>query len=197
VVQGGYELETYARKVAWAQGLTVEERYAVFEGMLPLLLAGRRKTDARCAETLRALYGALASHGVRYVLIGGVAALLHGIPRMARDLDLLIDATLGNAQRTLEALHRAGLQVAPAAQPADLLANEVTTIGDGFTVDVLTRVPENTFAGGWERRDIVTLSGVPLNVLSVEDLIASREARGRREDLEDVEALRRSGQGEG
>ena len=47
----------------------------------------------------QAVFRSLNSHDVRYVVIGGIAAVLHGVPRATFDLDLLIDATPETARR--------------------------------------------------------------------------------------------------
>ena len=59
---------------------------------------------------LRDVFESLNDHEVRYLVIGGIAAVLHGVPRATFDLDVLIDATPENARRLLEALARAGLR---------------------------------------------------------------------------------------
>jgi hypothetical protein len=38
-------------------------------------------------------------HEVRYMVIGGVASVLYGVPRATFDLDILIEATTENAER--------------------------------------------------------------------------------------------------
>ena len=43
-------------------------------------------------------------HDVRYAVIGGVAAILHGVPRATFDMDILIEATPANARHLLDAL---------------------------------------------------------------------------------------------
>jgi hypothetical protein len=35
----------------------------------------------------------LSAHDVHYVVIGGVAAIVHGVPRTTFDVDLLIEST--------------------------------------------------------------------------------------------------------
>jgi hypothetical protein len=50
---------------------------------------------------LQAVFESLHCHEVRYVVIGGIAAVLHGVPRSTFDLDILIDATPENADRLL------------------------------------------------------------------------------------------------
>jgi hypothetical protein len=53
---------------------------------------------------LQGVYSSLHKHRVKYVTIGGIAAILHGVPRATFDLDILIEATSDNAQRLLDAL---------------------------------------------------------------------------------------------
>jgi hypothetical protein len=55
---------------------------------------------------------------VRYVVIGGIASILHGVPRATFDLDILIEATPENAQRLLDALLEAGLATASLTKSA-------------------------------------------------------------------------------
>ncbi len=69
---------------------------------------------------LKGVFRSVQSHEVRYVLIGGIAAILHGVPRATFDLDILIEATLENAQRLIDALLEAGLQTAALTSPTSL-----------------------------------------------------------------------------
>jgi len=82
---------------------------------------------------------------VRYVVIGGIAAVLHGVPRATFDLDILIDPTPENARRLLDALARAGLGTASLTTPEAILANEITVLKDRVRVDILTAAPRLTF----------------------------------------------------
>jgi hypothetical protein len=61
---------------------------------------------------LQGVFSSFQSHNVRYVIIGGIAAILYGVPRATFDLDILIEATPENAQRLLAALLDAGLGTA-------------------------------------------------------------------------------------
>jgi hypothetical protein len=57
---------------------------------------------------LQDVFESFERHEVRYLVVGGIAAVLHGAPRATFDLDILIDATLDNADRLLAALLEAG-----------------------------------------------------------------------------------------
>ena len=83
---------------------------------------------------------------VRYLVVGGVAAILHGVPRATLELDILIEATPDNVRRLLDALLRAGLGTASLTTAEALLANEITVFNDRVRVDVLTSIPGVTFA---------------------------------------------------
>jgi len=137
-----------------------------------------------------------ATREARYVGIGGVAAVIHGLPRMTFDLDLLIDPAPGNTQAVVDALRDAGILGTDRIEAADLIGEGVAALGCTFNIDVLTRTPQTSFAAACERRETVTLDGVPVGMLSRADLIASRRARGQREGTEDVDALRRIERGE-
>ena len=50
-------------------------------------------------DRLQAVFRCLHAHDVKYIVIGGIAAALHGVPRATFDLDVLIEATTENARR--------------------------------------------------------------------------------------------------
>ena len=138
---------------------------------------------------LRGVYSSLHKHKVKYVTIGGIAAVLHGVPRATFDLDILIEATPDNAQKLLDALLDAGLGTATLTTAAQLLAHEITIFRDRVQIDVQTVTPGITFAEVWERRQVMRYGRQEFYVLSREDLIASKRAAGRPKDLEDVRLL--------
>jgi hypothetical protein len=53
---------------------------------------------------LQDVFRSFQRHEVKYVLIGGIAAILHGVPRATFFLDIFIEVTPDNAQRLLNAL---------------------------------------------------------------------------------------------
>ena len=128
-------------------------------------------------------------HDVKYVVIGGIAAVLHGVPRATFDLDLLIEATSDNAQRLLNALLEAKLGTAGLTTPERLLANEITIFRDRLRIDVQTKTPGLQFAAAWSRKHVMVHHQQEFFVLDVADLIASKKATAREVDLSDVRAL--------
>ncbi len=47
---------------------------------------------------LQGVFKSFQRHDGKYVVIGGIAAILHGVPRATFDLDILIEATPDNAE---------------------------------------------------------------------------------------------------
>ena len=138
---------------------------------------------------LQGVFRSFQQHDVKYVVIGGIAAILHGVPRATFDLDILIEATPDNAQRLLDALLDAGLGTAALTSPGDVLANEITVFKDRVRVDVQTSTPGLRFAEAWSQRTTITYQGQEFFILAKDDLIRSKRAAGRPVDLEDVRLL--------
>lgn len=135
------------------------------------------------------VFRCLNSHGVRYVVIGGVAVIIHGVPRATLNLDVLIDATEDNAAHLLDALEEAGLGTSTLTTAARILEHEITIFRDRVRLDVQTSTPGLEFDAAWTNRRAVEFAGVRIEVASLPDLIASKRAAGRPIDLQDAAAL--------
>ena len=138
---------------------------------------------------LQDVFASFQKHEVKYIVIGGIAAVLYGVPRATFDLDILIEATPENAERLLSALLDARLGTAALTTAGELLANDVTIFQDRVRIDVQTSTPGLVFAEAWKRRETMTYQGQAFFVVSRHDLIASKMAAGRVKDLEDIRML--------
>lgn len=147
------------------------------------------------------IFACLDRHGVRYVLIGGLAAVLHGSPLQTFDADICPDREPGNLERLAAALQEmdARLRTPDAGKglafphEAVFLANQrllnlVTHFGD---LD-LAFEPAGTsgFADLASRAERFTIQGTPVPVARLEDVIRSKEAANRPKDLRALPMLR-------
>lgn len=140
-------------------------------------------------DRLQKVFASFEKNDVRYVIIGGIAVVLHGVPRLTLDLDILIEPTPENAERLLKALLDAGFVTAGLTTSAQLLENEITVFDDVERIDVQTRTPGIAFADAWNRHELFHIQDMAVRVISRADLIASKRAAGRPVDIEDVRAL--------
>jgi tRNA nucleotidyltransferase/poly(A) polymerase len=138
---------------------------------------------------LKDVFSSLQRHNVRYIVIGGIAAVLHGVPRATFDLDILIEAKPENAKNLLNAFLDARLGTAALTTPEELLSQEITIFKDRVRIDVQTSTPGLKFEEAWERRETMEYQKQKFYVVSREDLISSKRAAGRPVDLEDVRLL--------
>jgi hypothetical protein len=132
-------------------------------------------------------------HNVKYLIIGGIAANIHGVPRSTFDLDIIIEATRENANRLLKALLKAEYLTAELTTAEKILEHEITIFKDKVRIDVQTKTPGISFEEAWTRKVTVTYQKQQFFVVSKQDLISSKKAAGRPKDLEDIRLLELGG----
>lgn len=135
------------------------------------------------------VFASFQQRKVKYVVIGGIAAVLHGVPRATFDLDILIEASSDNAQQLLDALTDANFATASLITADELLANEITIFKDRVRIGVQTSTPGLRFGDAWEKRVTMKYQGQEFYVAAKDDVIASKRAAGRPTDLEDIRML--------
>jgi uncharacterized nucleotidyltransferase DUF6036 len=123
------------------------------------------------------------------ILLSGIAAVLHGVPRATFDLDILIEATEDNSQRLLDALEESQFGTATMINAKELVSHEITIFQDRVRIDVQTFTPGIDFHSAWVNKETMNYQGQEFYVLSKADLISSKKAAGRERDLEDVRLL--------
>ena len=136
----------------------------------------------------KALFAALEKNKVKYVIIGGVAAILHGVPRMTGDIDIFIETSRDNTQRMLNTLADLGYETTELVTPDGLVAVKFLIFENGIKIDVML-VPGLDFATAWANRETMYASKQAFYIISKADLITSKLASGRKKDLADVAAL--------
>jgi predicted nucleotidyltransferase len=130
------------------------------------------------------------ARAVDFILIGGQAVIAHGYPRLTKDMDLWVRPSRENGARVLAALVDFGTPL-PELSPERFEDQEtIVMLGrEPFRIDLLTSIPGVEFEAAWQRRTSVSLDGVLVPLIGLEDLIANKKAVGRLQDLADVEAL--------
>lgn len=144
------------------------------------------------------LLAALTRHGVEYVVIGGIAAVLWGSPRNTFDLDICPAADQGNLEALAKALDRLDARlrgidedVPFSADPRALARVELLTLDtNAGPLDILLR-PGGISSYERLRRSAtrVDIGRFSVLVASLDDLIAMKRAAGRLKDELDVEEL--------
>ena len=144
------------------------------------------------------LFDTLYNARVEYILVGGVAATVHGSSRLTQDIDICYSRTGTNLDRIVRALRPLkpyprgaprGLpfEWSPATLRAGLNFTLTTTAGD---IDLLGElIGGGTYDNLLEHSIDVTLFGHHTKCLSLDWLIATKRAAGRPRDLEAIAEL--------
>lgn len=131
----------------------------------------------------------LNAHGVEYLVVGGYALAAHGHPRYTGDIDFWVSRGAGNIERLLDVLRSFGFG-SLGLSARDFGADTVVQLGrPPRRIDLLTDIDGVEFEGCWSRRETVSVDGLQLHLIGLEDFKANKRAAGRWKDLADLEAL--------
>lgn len=127
--------------------------------------------------------------GVRYVLVGGYAVILHGYHRTTGDLDVWIEPTKKNYDLMRAAFSKFGLPL-DAISIDDFLNKEdmdVFTFGrPPVSIDIMTKVKGLEFTLTYEDSIVDISEGIPIRVINYSHLIIAKKAAMREKDKYDI-----------
>jgi len=131
----------------------------------------------------------LNAEGVEYLVVGGYALAAHGHPRYTGDIDFWVRPSGDNVTRLLTVLRRFGFE-SLGLKAADFEPDSVIQLGQPpRRIDLLTAIDGVEFDACWARREQVTVDGVVLPIIGLEDFAANKRSSGRLKDLADLESL--------
>lgn len=137
----------------------------------------------------------LNEHGVRYVLIGGYAAVLHGSPTVTLDADICAARDRENLEQLAAALRAVHARIRTATEPegvpvaldGELLSKmtmmNLVTDGGAFDLSFTPAAFPTGYDGFVEHSVCYELDGLVVPVASLADVIRSKRAAGRPKDL--------------
>jgi hypothetical protein len=150
------------------------------------------------------IFEALNARGVRYLVVGGLAVVLHGYARLTVDVDLIIDPAPKESLKAVTTFTDLGFRprlpvepeaFADPAQRRDWVQNRNLRVFSMFDpadplreVDLFVEEPM-PFGELLERSVEMPLASTTVKVVALRDLLQLKRRAGRPRDLEDVAAL--------
>ena len=129
----------------------------------------------------------LDRHGVRYLIIGGLAFIYHAKPRFTKDIDVWLDPEPGNLARANKALADFGSPHLLNVSEED----EILQLGVAPNrIDLLREAAPLLFDDAWRRRIEGTYGRARACWISIEDLLAIKERIDHPRHQEDARVLR-------
>ena len=147
--------------------------------------------ELELARDFKELLRLFNKNKVKYLLIGGYAVSIHGFVRATNDIDLVISKDLENANNVMKALTEFGF--GSAGISAELFTQNKSVVRMGvepLKIEILNYLEGPGFAAAYERRKIINVEEIIIDVIGLEDLYANKAAVGRAQDLADIEKLK-------
>ena len=148
------------------------------------------------SDDVQHLLESLNRYQVKYLLVGGMAGVVHGHIRTTQDMDLWVKSGTENTKALISALAENEVP------GSNLLLGMPLIFGwtsvrfglSGFELDLghsLKAFTEADFDACYERALVADFDGIPFSVIQLRDLITEKAATARPKDLADIEELQR------
>lgn len=132
----------------------------------------------------------LLKERVDFMLVGGYAVALYGWPRTTFDIDFWIMSNPENAKAVMRAILAFGAPLMGLTEADFHKPGMVFQIGtEPQRIDIISSADGLDYADASRRAIRMTVDGLDLKVISIDDLIVNKRASGRPKDIADALAL--------
>lgn len=152
-----------------------------------------------------AIFRKLNEERIKYIIVGGLAVNLYGIPRMTYNIDLILDLEDTNLKKFLQLLKNWGfkpkipvdiMEFAKEEKREDWIRNKnmkafnlVNPEWAMSEIDIVINTPVN-YEKASENIKYFTLQGISAPTISIDDLIKMKDGTGRKQDKADTNYLK-------
>lgn len=127
---------------------------------------------------------------VEYLLIGGYAVGYYGYSRTTLDMAIWIALKSDNASKMIRILSRFGFPENSVDASVFLDKTRILRLGiPPVRLEIMTDISGVTFDACYAQRNRVTVDGIKVNPIALDDLRRNKLASGRHKDLDDLEHL--------
>ena len=150
------------------------------------------------------LLKSLNDNKVRYLIVGGLAVNLHGIPRMTQDIDIIIEMQQDNIINTIKSFKDIGYSCKLPINPEDMAKPEIVQewiskrnlVAISFfdchkpfkIADIILEHPLS-FEEAFKCKITKIVKDIPVNIASIDDLVKMKLKANRKQDISDIELL--------
>lgn len=146
-------------------------------------------------EELLGLWESLSKNEVQYIMVGGFAAIMHGISRITQDVDIWIKDTPDNRFRLRKTINELGLGDYESFENIDFIPGWTTIyLGLGLELDIMTYLklfPQTSFDDCYQKAYKAIINDISIPFLHITHLMEEKAANSRPKDLLDLEELKR------
>ncbi|MBI5599710.1 MAG: hypothetical protein HY890_08265 [Deltaproteobacteria bacterium] len=149
----------------------------------------------------------LYRHQVKYLIVGGLAVNLYGVPRVTQDIDIIVSITPDNIRKLNKILK--GLDYIPRlpVNPDDMASPDILKgwiknknlkafsfyhRRQNYKVVDVVLVHPLDFEASFNNKVIKKAEGIEIYIASIDDIVKMKEFSGRSQDLSDIEMLKKA-----
>jgi len=147
----------------------------------------------RLTQDFKEFLSLLNSEKIEYLLIGGYAVAYYGYLRGTKDIDVWVAFDRENLSRLISALGKFGFSTNSLSP--EMFLGEKTVFRMGVPpnrIEVLTKIAGVEFRGCYGRRQMIDYEGLPISVISYDDLKTNKLSTGRVRDAGDIDAIEKN-----
>ena len=132
----------------------------------------------------------LLDNGVKFLLVGAYAMAAHGFPRATGDIDIWVEPSTENSVRVYRSMAAFGAPLHEIDETTFSTPGLIFQIGVApRRIDIITTISGVGFREAYEQSQLVEIEGMPIPILSLDDLIRNKRATGRDKDRIDADRL--------
>ncbi len=132
----------------------------------------------------------LNKNKVKYCIVGAYAVGLYAEPRYTKDLDILIEPTIENGQKIVNAMKDFGFESLELSAADFTTKREIIQLGyEPVRIDIITSIKGCTFKEIWQHKKQEQYGAEIVFVIGLNELIKTKKASNRDQDKLDLKRL--------
>ncbi len=129
-------------------------------------------------------------HKVKYCIVGAYAVAFHKRPRYTKDIDILIEPSVENANKIIKALIDFGFESLKLTEEDFTKNGNIIQLGyEPVRVDFLTSITGVSFQDVWENKLRGKYGQEDVFFIGKKELIKNKQQTGRKQDLIDLDLI--------
>ena len=133
----------------------------------------------------------LNKHKVKYCIIGAYAVAFHKKARYTKDMDILVEPSVDNGKRIVNALNDFGFESLDLSEKDFAEKENIVQFGyEPIRVDIITSITGVSFPEVWRNRATGKYGKEDVFFIGLKELIKNKEKAGRKQDIVDLDFLK-------
>lgn len=134
----------------------------------------------------------LKKNNVKYVMVGGLAVVMHGHFRATKDMDIFYEGTKENSERILRTINEFGFDYLKISVDDLMDKSSYIKLGNSpVRIDLFCDLPGVSFDRVYDQATSYKQDDFEVKVIDVDHLIQNKKFVGRLQDLDDVKKLQK------